>query len=184
MRREKGKGWKNRRKWKRVEEDNDDDYKEAELQESWRAFVMAQMMKMDSMLDRLVKENEELRKEVREMQRANTEDWREYFWEVGKVRKDMRVMERWVRRIVEWVEDKKLEKESEGKSEDRLEDGEMRQEMEIQELEKKNEETEKEIEAKGEKKMGDEMVTDKETEEKAEEEKTVEEKRDGDVEML
>ena len=52
-------------------------------------------MKMDSTLDGLVKENEELRKEVREMQRENMEDQREYFWEVGKVRKDMRVMERW-----------------------------------------------------------------------------------------
>ena len=58
---------------------------------------MAWMMKMDATLSGLVKENEELKKEVREMWRENMEDWREYFQEVGKVRKDMRVMERWVR---------------------------------------------------------------------------------------
>ena len=114
----KGKETESRRKRKRVEEDKEDDeYEEVKTQESWRAFVMAQMMKMDAMLNGLsglVKENkEELKKEIREMWRKNMEDRREYFWKVGKVRKDIRVMEWWVRQIVEWVEDKKLEEESE-----------------------------------------------------------------------
>ena len=55
------------------------------------------MMKMDVTLGGLVRENEELKKEVREMWRENMEDQKEYFQEVGKVRKDMRVMEWWVR---------------------------------------------------------------------------------------
>ena len=66
---------------------------------------MARMMKMDVTLNGLsglVKENEELKKEIREMQRENMEDRREYFQEVEKVRKDLRVMEWWVRWIVEW----------------------------------------------------------------------------------
>ena len=42
----------------------------------------------------------------------------EYFREVGKVWKDMWAMEKWVRKIVEWVEDKKLEElEEESESE-------------------------------------------------------------------
>ena len=172
---EKGKEAESGRKRKRVEEDN-----KVETQESWRAFVMAWMMKIDATLDGLVRKNEGLKKEVREMQRENIEDWREYFWEVRKVRKDMRVMEKWVRWIVECVEEKKSEEESE----DGLEDGETRQDKGNEKLEEKSEETEKEMEAEGEKKMEDKMETDKETEKKAEEEKTEEEKGDRDVEMV
>ena len=78
--------------------------------------MTVQMMKMDLTLEGLVRENEELWKEVREMRKENTEDRQEYFREVGKVQMDTRVMEKWVRRIVEWVEEKKLEEESEGES--------------------------------------------------------------------
>ena len=147
---EKGKGMEteNRKKWKRDKDDYEDDEVEdrvMEMEENWRSFVMTRMIRMDVALEGLAKENVELKKEVREMQRENMEDWREYFWEVGKVRKDIRVMENWVRQIVEWVQEKKSEEESEEESED----GEMREKEEIQELEEKSEEMEKEMEAEG-----------------------------------
>lgn len=102
----KGKGLESGKKWKRVEDEDDDEYEEVELEGSWRAFVMAQMMQMDAMLGSLIKENEELRREVWEMWKENMEDRREYLREVGRIRKDVRVMESWVQQIVKWVEEK------------------------------------------------------------------------------
>ena len=66
------------KKWKR------DENKEVETQESWRSFVMERMMKLDLVLERLVKENEELWKEVSEMRKENMEDRREYFRRLEK----------------------------------------------------------------------------------------------------
>lgn len=62
---------------------------------------MACMMRMDAMLKGLARENVELRREVKEMQMENMEDRWEYFREVERVGKDVRVIENWVRRIVE-----------------------------------------------------------------------------------
>ena len=70
----KGKEVESGRKRKRVEEDDEDEYDRVEMQESGRAFVLAQIIKMDEILDGLVRENEELKKEVREMRRENMED--------------------------------------------------------------------------------------------------------------
>ena len=55
---------------------------EVELEENWRIFVMARMMMMNLALQKLMKENKELWREVREMRKENTDDKREYFREV------------------------------------------------------------------------------------------------------
>ena len=83
------------------------------------------------------------------------------------VRKDMRVMENWVRQIVEWVEEKKPDKESEEELGPELGDrergekgdkGEMESEGKNKEAEKKTieEEMEMEMGKRTEEKMGDE----------------------------
>ena len=124
--------------------------REIESEGSWRSFMMVCMMKMDNVLKGLVRENEELQKEVREMWKENTEDRWEFFREVGKVWMDTRVMDKWVRRIVEWVEDKKLEEESEEESEWESGDGEMDEKMELGngEMEEKKNKGEMESEEK------------------------------------
>ena len=114
---------------------------------SWREFVMARMMRMDAMP-----------REVKEMQRENMENRQEYFREVGKVQKDVRV-----RQIVEWVEEKKSDEEPEEELEDRLEDGEKEEEVEM-ELKEMIEEAEDGAETGN--KMELEVEMEKETEEK------------------
>lgn len=52
------------------------------MEENWRIFVMARMMMMNLALQKLMKENKELWREVREMRKENTDDKREYFREV------------------------------------------------------------------------------------------------------
>lgn len=77
-----------RRKQKSDKVEDDEDYLEdgeMELEGSWREFVMAQIMRMDMLLEGLVRETAELRKEVKEMWKENTEDRQEYFREVRKV---------------------------------------------------------------------------------------------------
>ena len=81
-----------RKKWKRDKEEEEKDKavddKEIELEENWQGFMMAGMMKMGLALERVLRENEELQKEIREMRRENTEDRQKYFREVRKVWKD------------------------------------------------------------------------------------------------
>ena len=165
---------KSRKKQKRDNEDYKDDQaedEELESEGSWRAFVTAQMMKTDVALGSLAEENTELREEVREMRKESTEDQREYFWEVGRIRKDVRVMESWVQQILKWVEEKNSEEELE--EELGLESGN-------REIEEKEKEDEGEMESE-EKSV--EVKEETEVEKKVEEEKTEEEKGDGDVEM-
>ena len=131
------------------------------MERSWREFVAARMMRMDAMLEGLTRD-------AKEMWRENTEDRQEYFRKVGKVQMDVRV-----RRIVEWVEEKKSDEELEDKLENGLEDEEKEAEAEMESEEKVEEvedgvETEKNLELEGEKK------TEKEMEKKM---------GDGDVEM-
>ena len=59
----KGKEMENRKKWKRDEDDYEDDEVEdgvMEMEENWRSFVTARMMKMNVALESFVKENVEL----------------------------------------------------------------------------------------------------------------------------
>ena len=48
---------------------------------------------MDLALEKLAKENVELRREVKEMRKENTKDQGDFFREVQEVQKDTRMME-------------------------------------------------------------------------------------------
>ena len=77
----KGKEKENGRKWRRMEEDVDEDKgdgdakEELESEAMWWSFVTARMVTMSMALEKLMEENAELRREIKEMRRENTEDW-------------------------------------------------------------------------------------------------------------
>ena len=62
------------------------------------------------------------------MRQENMEDQRELLREVAEVQKGLRVMEGWMKRIVEWIEEKKLEEGSEEGSESEEEETESKEE--------------------------------------------------------
>ena len=93
----KGKEKENGRKWRRMEEDVDGDAKEElESEVMWWSFVTTRMVTMSMALEKLTEENAELRREIKEMRRENTEDWGDFFKEVREVQKDTRMLEGWM----------------------------------------------------------------------------------------
>ena len=73
--------------------ETDVEEEEIESEAMWWSFVTTRMVTMSMALEKLMEENAELRREIKEMRRENIENWGNYFKEVREVQKDMRMME-------------------------------------------------------------------------------------------
>ena len=174
----KGKEKEGGRKWKRddEEEEDEEDAEDGvlEMEANWWSFVTTRMVTMSLAVEKLQAENEMLWEEVRDMRQENTEDRRDFIREVREVQKDTRMMEAWMRKIVEWIMEKeseeRLEARSETESETEMEDRETGHGEESEKKETQEEEmgmgTEKgkELESEGNKGMEVVIGVKKETE--------------------